>query len=55
MNPARLWELLAAYALEHPDRPLSDVGVLEFAKWHDEQHAWDRVIASAKVWEESCE
>lgn len=34
MSPKRFAELLAAFALEHPGRPLASVTAIEFAAWH---------------------
>ena len=34
MTITKLNELLAAYALEHPKRPLSQVSAIEFAVWY---------------------
>jgi len=34
VNAARLADLLAAFALAHPDRPISTVTAAEFAVWY---------------------
>lgn len=33
MNIERLKELIAEYALEHPERPVSEITFIEFAEW----------------------
>jgi hypothetical protein len=43
--------LLAEFALDNHERALSEVTVLEFAKWYQERDAWERLQASANAWE----
>lgn len=35
MNLSEFRALIAEYALEHPERPLSDVSMVEFAEWRE--------------------
>jgi len=48
MNTERLRELLAQFALENPDIPLSAVTVLSFAEWFETKEACDRAEAAMK-------
>ena len=38
MNARRLAELLAEFALEHPDRPISEVTAVEFIEWYGRKY-----------------